>query len=259
MNFPDTTVHRCIECGHRFSVDVKILPEEIYGRKYFEMEHPKWFDNPDLKLFEKLADIVDRKKGKKAKILDIGCGTGSFLRYLNWRGFENLTGIDVTENVTNEYNHITSDFMIFQSEDKFDVICSFMHIEHVKDVHAYIRLVKKILNDNGLVIINTIDDHSLLFFASRFLYKIGINFAAKRLYLAEHFNHFSGRSLSSLAYKNQLEKVEKFNKNTPLKVVDVGRVKFEMLAVAGVFFIYFLANFIGRQHVQTVILKKQLP
>src|SRR3990167_7812106 len=75
-------LYRCSLCHHGFTVKPK-EQYEIYEESYYSEKHPNWFKNPNTGHFRRLHRIIRRFfPEKKARILDIGCGNGDFLKYL---------------------------------------------------------------------------------------------------------------------------------------------------------------------------------
>jgi len=116
-----------------------------------------------LSQFEKkfLEDLASRIPGK-AKILDLGCGTGvPFTRYLAEKGFR-ITGIDfahkhIQQAKSNlpEARFISGDFTeVDFREEKFHGITAFYSIFHIpKEEHtSLLRRVASLLEENGIVL-----------------------------------------------------------------------------------------------------------
>lgn len=111
------------------------------------------FPHPGDSIFHILRDLELKKD---YKILDVGCGNGSFLYYLSELGFENLIGIDPY--IDKEIN--TQNLKIFKysleeipAEPKFDLIIfnhSFEHLHYPLDTTLKIS---KLLSEEGLCII----------------------------------------------------------------------------------------------------------
>jgi len=78
-------------------------------------------------------------KNKSAKILDIGCGMGHFLYYLEKKGFTNFEGIDIgLEQIEFCRQHITD------------------RVRHIKDISGYLELCSKLFD---LIIMNDVIEH----------------------------------------------------------------------------------------------------
>ncbi len=139
---------------------------------------------------------------KKTKILDIGCYGSHLLYKLHARGYSQLFGIDIVK-LKNEYDFEYN----FSKEDiekktsfpdkNFD-ICVMSHVlEHLYDVPAAVREIKRILKVNGSFVLCLPLD-SNLFARTRYLFNAPIH------------NPFStGTHIKFYKYKKVLEYFKK--------------------------------------------------
>lgn len=130
-----------------------------------------WKDVDNLdKAQEAKLDLVCRKVGLKPgmKVLDIGCGWGSFLKYAaeNY-GIEGI-GITISKEQAELAKERTKDLNIeirFQDyrdvDEKFDTVVSLGMFEHVgpKNYRNYMKSVEKNLKDDGLFLLHTIGNN----------------------------------------------------------------------------------------------------
>lgn len=105
-------------------------------------------------------------KGKKNKILDIGCGAGTLSLYLASKKNEVL-GIDIAENAiyscksSAEYlnlKNVSFQQMPFPDKipnGKFDLIICSEVLEHLKDDKLALKKIFSLLNNGGIAIIST--------------------------------------------------------------------------------------------------------
>lgn len=111
---------------------------------------------------EKLADeIISRNKLKKnLKLLDIGCGRGDMLNAFQKKGFE-VEGVDLSEECSEilkpiKVHQINLEEDTLENREKYyDVIFSKSLIEHLKHPLKFIRNCKKLLKDDGVLIVMT--------------------------------------------------------------------------------------------------------
>lgn len=88
-------------------------------------------------------------------ILDVGCGSGTYLRELSDAGFTNLLGVDpylpnefeIDSTLTLKRQHIE------QVAGRFDVILSHHSLEHAVDPRAMLKAIATKLNTSGVAII----------------------------------------------------------------------------------------------------------
>ena len=259
QRLPDCTVCRCGTCGHCFTDLGSIDGLEEYEASYFEKEHRNWFRHPNLALYGRLFKIIS-KHNPSASVLDVGCGNGNFLRYLQTRsGSLSLTGIDMAPNeLSAGIHYIQGDFLNEKSGRHFDVLVSLAVIEHIPDVAAFARRLDQLCVPGGLVITMTVDERSLIYSAARTLNRAGYATPAKRLYSKHHLNHFTGSSLRRLLEQQGLSTVKVIRHNSPLAAVDMPPMSAFRAAIlsTGVWMGFVLGQLMGRTMLQTVVSKK---
>jgi 2-polyprenyl-3-methyl-5-hydroxy-6-metoxy-1,4-benzoquinol methylase len=160
-------VFECSNCGLRFTQDVPAIDE--IG-KFYASENYISHTDTEKGLVNKLYHFVRKytlhqkkkllqhqSKLNKGVLLDIGCGTGSFLEIMQTAGWQcvglepdsNAREISLSKNIEcYEPNHLYN-----LPEKKFDVITLWHVLEHVHDLHQYIVQCKKLLKDDGLLVI----------------------------------------------------------------------------------------------------------
>ena len=80
-NTKDAKLWRCVDCGHCYTDVSDIKNNEKYANDYFIEKHTNWFEHPLYKFYDKIYQIIS-ERFKNAKIIDVGCGQGDFLRYI---------------------------------------------------------------------------------------------------------------------------------------------------------------------------------
>lgn len=116
---------------------------------------------------ENKLDMICKKIGLKAgdKVLDIGCGWGSFIRYAAEKYGAHCVGISVSKEQVKHGNETKGDLPIeFRLQDyrsmsgKFDHIISIGMFEHVgyKNYKKYMQIAHNNLKDDGLFLLHTI-------------------------------------------------------------------------------------------------------
>jgi len=252
-------LYYCNNCDHCFTNAEEDL--NLYHEMYFSEERQNWFIHPDLDLYETVYQNLISLVPPPMAILDIGCGNGNFLKFLKKKEKPmELHGIDLSENTYPGIKFIKADYNSFNIKDKFDVITNFMVIEHIKDVHAFMKKIISNSNDrSSWLIINTINNHSIIYVLARLLSKFGFRVAHDRLYSKHHLNHFSNKSLKTLVEKNGYEVIKHWNHNYTMKKVDVPKGSFLMqkLYKFGVFVMFRISDVIGNGHSQTLIANKE--
>lgn len=118
-------------------------------------------------------------QNKSIKVLDIGCGYGNLLTAFKNAGYNNLTGIDISEEqiknakeLNENINFICSDLISFlnTSNEKYDLITAFDVLEHLDKEEALtsLELIYNNLNEGGQLIVQTPNAESPWFGAVAF-------------------------------------------------------------------------------------------
>lgn len=135
-------------------------PEEGYDL------HAKDYDQRRdyLNSFEKdeLKRLIGDVKGKK--VLDVGCGTGRLIGYLQNEGAE-VTGVDLSEKMVEKVQKKFSFIDVKQADirelpfenDSFDVVIAAFVIVHLKDLQEAFDEVCRVLKPGGHFIVTNIN------------------------------------------------------------------------------------------------------
>lgn len=165
-------VVRCLDCTGKYIHPMMYFSEE-FQKKLYNLDY--WNSNGalrDLKNFGEKVTIISAVKelsgvapGKT--LLDVGCGTGEFLKAGADGGFD-VTGIDVdsttTEYITRKYGFRTITGLleagVFE-EGSFDVVVLSHVIEHLQRPIELLGIIHSILKPNGLFVMCTPNSDSL--------------------------------------------------------------------------------------------------
>ncbi len=157
---------RCASCGFHFT---NPRPANSDIAKYYKSEayvsHSSskkgvinYFYNlvRTKTLRQKLAWVKDVTAGNE--LLDIGCGTGHFLRVAKSKGFHGI-GLEPDEDARNyaqEQNKVKScpiQELYSLREDTFDVVTMWHVLEHVYNLNDDIQQIKRLLKNNGYLFV----------------------------------------------------------------------------------------------------------
>lgn len=218
--YPDSfNIWKCTDCDFYFlennlgKKDIENLYTNYYPRKDFDFR----FLQPAKKYIPILGWFFRSKSRayiwipKNKRILDIGCGTGETLLYHKKRGCE-VYGIDPDSNlkILSEMYNLNIHTGIFDSsiyqKNFFDYITMDQVIEHVNDPVHFLSEVKKILKQDGKIIISTPNSFG---FGAFLFGKKWLNW-----HVPYHVNFFSKKSLIILLSKSGF-KLEKIKTITP--------------------------------------------
>lgn len=155
----------CVECNFKFT-NPRPTKEEI--GKYYQSEEYISHSNKSKGLINKAYQIVRyitlqdklsmvNKLHAKGTLLDIGCGTGHFIAVCQKDGWK-VYGVEpdpgarkIAESKT--HLQIAEDFLKENYIQQFDIISMWHVLEHVHELEAYLIKLKKVLKDDGKLII----------------------------------------------------------------------------------------------------------
>lgn len=175
---PDLQPHfegllRCPECGHvvadlsQSEEDLQKLYERNYffGEEYSDYLRDKEVLQKNFRLrLRELQRFLDPQRHQR--LLEIGCAYGFFLDVAR-PAFQQVEGIDVTPDGVRHASEqlqlkaIKDDFLRHDyGEQKFDVICMWDTIEHLRSPERFIERAAGLMDPGGLFAITTGDIES---------------------------------------------------------------------------------------------------
>ena len=249
-------VLQCAHCGLIFT-DLVERPEEIakdYSRDYFKERDEYYFRNTvedPLRGVEN-SSILDFKQWLKriesykpaGKILDVGCATGVFLALARERGWEPY-GVDISGfavghaqkrfGIEGFVGNITAANF---PDNYFDVITLLDVVEHFSNPVEQLIEVRRILKHDGIVLLNTPNEKSLMKILAHGIYTITlgrIQYPVKKLYHRYHLYYFSPKTFQQTLEKSGFEVIELTKKTIPL--VKARGLRVEKIMVKGLSFL----------------------
>lgn len=92
---------------------------------------------------------------KKMRILDVGCGSGSLLKFLHRAGFESLAGIDpfLPDDIKISSDLFVRKLSLDQIREQFDLIMFHHVFEHIESGQETLRLCRERLADHGKILL----------------------------------------------------------------------------------------------------------
>ena len=203
---------RCPECGHAIA-ELWVTDEELQGiyRKdyFFGEEYSDYIadravlqENFKLRLRSLRPFLLP---GRHRRLLEIGSAYGFFLA-LARAEFESVQGIDITEDGV-RYARESLGLNVIQEDllqhdfagEKFDLVCLWDTIEHLRAPHLYIEKAASLLQSGGLITITTGDIDS---FNARFK---GAKW--RLIHPPTHMHYFTKSSLERLLAKHGFDTV----------------------------------------------------
>jgi SAM-dependent methyltransferase len=145
-------IYRCHDTGFRF-----YHPETIFGDAafYAELQQKDFYYNQWI--WEHGKALAQMAPG--SKVLEVGCGIGSFIGRLAGEGFD-CTGLELNSEAAavcqqkglKVYNELL-EAHIERHRGQYDVVCAFQVLEHVYDVHSFINCCLQCLKPGGKLIV----------------------------------------------------------------------------------------------------------
>lgn len=197
---------KCIDCNFHFT---NPRPKDKDLGQYYISDHYISHNNTSKNLFEKVYQLVRRFaiKGKynlisgffnRGRILDVGCGTGDFLKKCKEESWK-VKGIEPSEiarkqAIENHNLDLDESTDLRELEGEFDIITMWHVLEHVTELNTTVSEFNRLLSQDGKVIIAVPNLES---FDSSYYKKY---WAAYDLPI--HLYHFSKTSITKLFEKH---------------------------------------------------------
>lgn len=160
--------------------------KNYYSKHYAEMNNielnsedsiKQWYRNAFVYYDNFLMRHINSFDHKS--ILELGCGIGGLLNFLEIKGISNYLGVDHSEeqiSVCQKYvttKVVNDDVLYFlkKNDSKYDIIILFDLIEHIEKgrIIEFVGLLNKTLNFNGRIILRTPNMGSLFGLWSRYI------------------------------------------------------------------------------------------
>lgn len=201
----NTPYFKCCNCKFKFSV-ADNNPNfdnalETYESSYLDYFKVKIHDEKNYNIiFNWISKYNERKN---FRILDIGCGSGKFVRFLRNLGYD-AYGLEPSsvlyqtflEGESYFYNFTTQEFLANQPDRKFDIVTLFDVLEHIKNPNSIIRDISNLLIPKSYIFISTPNANSLF---AKILNK------RWHYFNKYHFSYFSPSTIKLLAKMNDLK------------------------------------------------------
>jgi SAM-dependent methyltransferase len=190
----------CDACGFCFADGI---PEQValdlYYRRLSKYENPQRGGRPsghDLRRQQRTAEaLTPWIASPDARILEVGCSTGTLLHLLREGGFPEVSGWDPSAGCAAAAKQLYDIDVRAQTladpgplDRPFDLVILIGVLEHVRDLAASLDLVRALLAETGFLYVDVPD-------ATRFAEYADAPF---QQFSAEHVNFFSEQSLSNL-------------------------------------------------------------
>lgn len=205
----------CKICNHSYMSPVikSELMEKYYSilnSEFYHKSKNRDTTNHNYKEYNEYGKIINGLKST-GKVLEVGCGKGHLLKKLEELGYV-CYGIEPSPLA---YNHaknilnlnVENTFLSTSSfyEKKFDVVILIDVVEHIVDMHTFMKEITIVLNDGGVIFIGTgnIDSINAKIAGPNWGYFLSW----------EHVSFFNKHSMQYLLQKNDFRNI-KINKTS---------------------------------------------
>lgn len=200
---PGHQVVQCTRCGLYYVNPVpteSALAQQVQGSvAYTEDQLLKrvFFRRRAEELFNRVEKLVP-----PGSLLDVGCAIGTELAVGRARGWK-VTGIELSESsvrIAREAGFDVRSVPLVKNrfpDHSFDLITMNHVLEHVAHTPAFMREVRRILSDRGLLFISLPNVHAWRFYLQRGSYSWTFH--------GDHYIHFSVRTLPQLLKRYAFE------------------------------------------------------
>lgn len=269
--FGDYTLLKCHSCGLLFTDQESIDMTSLYSKDYYEGVHSHFFadckkgyenriaSSKKLQNFQHvLRTIKDIKP--KGRFMDVGCATGVFLDMAQKEGYD-VIGVDVSafacqyaqENFGVSTLHGKLEDLQLEGK-QFDVITLWDVIEHVPDPHLFLQEVHRVLKDDGILFLLTVNDASLMGWLAQAIY-LGsfktIPLFTRMIHPIHHNYHFTEKHLQKYLEMSGFSITWKEKSEMPAETIEGGK-----LTQAAARSLYFISELTHTQHELRVIARK---
>jgi 2-polyprenyl-3-methyl-5-hydroxy-6-metoxy-1,4-benzoquinol methylase len=185
--------------------------EERYDQHFYETYYADLEKTPKKQRYEYLnfdnkIEQIEKRLGRRGKILDVGCSFGFSLDVARRRGWA-VTGIEVSEYAA-EYARQQLGLSVINKaildveleKNSFDVITMWYVIEHLPNPKQVMHHLKNIVKSDGLLVVSTPNVES---------YRARIQGQKWRIWIPpEHLLYFSPETMKSLCSHCGLEVID---------------------------------------------------
>lgn len=175
---------------------------------------------PRFRRFEQALEVLESKIGM-GRLLDVGCGAGTFMSIAQSRGWD-VHGVELCEPLCVAAEQAVGADRVarlaFEALPKphrlYDAITMWDVIEHVLDPAAFVAKARAMVRPGGIVVVCTPDEESLLARTGQALYRVSrgrYSYPALALHPRYHTYFLSGTSLGAIFARHDMKVVESYS------------------------------------------------
>lgn len=255
-NIKKIGIYECVKTSYCFYYPFNIDGDSLF---YQQLQEFGWYYMP-YKWEHKMVETF--LKGNE-RILEIGSGAFDFVNKMETLGF-NITGLELNEDSVlkakdkglKAYSETVQEYAEINKEN-YDVVCSFQVLEHISEVHSFIKAQIDCLKIGGKLIIAVPNNDSFIRFTKNFIlnsppHHMGLWNTKSLISIAKLFN----LEVESVVYEPlqpyhlnsyvNLMVQEKINKNKLTRVI-FNKMRLRRL------FVYLVSKFSNQIHGHTML------
>ncbi len=214
---------RCTRCGfERTEIAVRINDESL---PIDESTREASLSPLRDRNFDDILQRLKQHAPAGARLLDVGCSHGWFLRKAIQAGYD-AVGVEPDLGILDHMSASARDLPIrvgffpeaVKDEPPFDVITFNDVFEHIPDVSALTANVQKFLKPNGLLVLNLPVTDGLYYRMARIMAQLGVKSPLERMWQlpfpSPHVSYFSHHTLDLLSERHGWTTLEAFDLQT---------------------------------------------
>lgn len=211
--------------------------KELYSSDYYLERETYYFNNivtnpedgkynENIEAFSLGLKTLNSLKQNKGRLLDVGCGLGTFLHIAKSEGWDTC-GVDVSPYAV-KYAKEKFDLEVFNNgrleettftPNSFDVVTLWDSLEHFPDPLGQLKEIHRVLKKDGLIMMDVPNETSLMRVMARFFYIItrgSFTYPARKLYHNYHLYYFSPQAIETLLKMGGFEILSMERRTIPL-------------------------------------------
>jgi SAM-dependent methyltransferase len=158
----EIALYKCLDTGYCFYYPFTISGDSSF---YKELQNIHWYYQDWKYEYAIAAQLIKNSD----KVLEVGCGKGSFLKYLKGQNID-ACGLELNEEVimNTQFSDITIknetiECHADENRSCYDWVVSFQVLEHISDIRSFIEASLATLKKTGKMIIAVPNNNTLYF------------------------------------------------------------------------------------------------
>ena len=191
---------KCDECGLVYTdlILSTIKLQETYSEQYFRENYHNVLSSK-ISFFKEILEFIESQTKKVGKLLDVGCGVGTFLEIAKTKKWDAI-GVEIsnsairnTQKKKNLEVYEGSIELLPRQYKDFDLITAWDVIEHVEDPVDFLLHINKILKKDGILVLKIPNSQSI---SVRFYMLLSRISNRDYIHATSHLSHFTASTIS---------------------------------------------------------------